>query len=185
MSWAEYRDWLEGIEAPPPFDAEWVPSWNVRPTTSQPILRIGDDGERELVLARWWFIPRWFKKDSIKDWKATTFNARIEKAATAPTFRASWKDRRCLVPAAGWYEWTGPKTARVPNYFSIETNAPGICFAGLWDRSFLPDDTMVESFTIMTTSRTKLPLSITTVCLSFWTPKITRNGCNAPLTIRL
>lgn len=159
MAWAEYHDWLEGVEAPPPFDAEWVPSWNVRPTTMQPIVRLGESGAREIALARWWFVPRWHRK-SLKEWKATTFNARFETAASAPTFRASWKDRRCLVPAAGWYEWTGAKGHRTPWHFSIETNARAFCFAGLWDRTKLADGRLLDSFAILTTEPNEMAAKI-------------------------
>lgn len=110
---------------------------------------LGENGAREIILARWGLVPRFFRKP-LKEWRASTFNARIETAAMAASFRASWKDRRCLVPAIGGYEWTGPKGARVPYFFRIETNAPGLCFAGLWDRSH-PDGEALNSFTILTT----------------------------------
>lgn len=148
ISWKEYTDWLEGNHPLP--RTKLNPSWNVKPTQEALILRLDGDGMRELAPARWWLVPRFFRKP-LKEWKATTFNARIEGAATSASFRASWKDRRCLVPVIGWYEWTGPRGQKIPWYFHIETNAPGSCFAGLWDRCTLPDDTVLDSFTILTT----------------------------------
>ena len=86
---------------------------------------------RELVSMRWGLIPGWWKK-SAKEVGAT-FNARGEDIASKPMFRSSFKQRRCLIPLSGFYEWTGPKTDRQPHYF---TAADGkiLCIAGLWER---------------------------------------------------
>ena len=54
---------------------------------------------------RWGLIPGWWKK-SRKDVPAT-FNARAETVAEKPMFRGAFKDRRCIIPASGFYEWTG------------------------------------------------------------------------------
>ena len=83
--------------------------------------------------ARWWLIPSWHKGD-IKDWKATTFNARIEDAAEKPTFRGVWKHGRCLIPAGGYYEWTGEKGAKAPHFIRAAGNEETLWFAGLASR---------------------------------------------------
>ena len=56
------------------------------------------------------------------------FNARAETVAEKPMFREAFKRRRCLIPASGFYEWTGGKGDKIR-----------ICsqwrrLAGLWDR---------------------------------------------------
>ncbi|WP_410492285.1 SOS response-associated peptidase family protein [Bosea sp. 685] len=48
----------------------------------------------------------------------STFNARIEGAATSPMFRSAWDKRRCIIPASAFYEWTGPKGERIPHRIS-------------------------------------------------------------------
>ncbi|WP_299735335.1 SOS response-associated peptidase [uncultured Roseobacter sp.] len=111
--------------------------WNIKPTQSVSMIRQKDEGYL-LTTARWWFVPHWFKHD-VKDWKQTTFNARIETAAEKPTFRTAWNHARCAIPAIGYYEWTGPKNDRRPNYITIQTNVPMLFFAGL--HSTLPDGT--------------------------------------------
>ena len=78
------------------------PMLQVRPTNSVPIVRQTDEG-LHVANARWWLVP-WFHEGTLKDWKATTFNARAETVATSRAYRDSFKRRRCLVPADGWYE---------------------------------------------------------------------------------
>lgn len=47
------------------------------------------------------FIMKWgFRLD-----KRLVFNARSETAATKPLFRQSLQERRCLIPAASFFEW--------------------------------------------------------------------------------
>lgn len=104
--------------------------FNIKPT--QDVLFVPSDPAKA-ALARWWLIPSWHKGD-LRNWKATTFNARIEDAATKPTFRAVWKHGRCLIPAGGYYEWTGDKGAKQP-YASLSAgNEETLWFAGLASR---------------------------------------------------
>ena len=104
--------------------------FNVKPTQDVLILA---KSPLEAMYARWWLVPSWHKGD-LKDWKATTFNARIEDAAEKPTFRAVWKYGRCLIPAGGYYEWTGPKGKRRPNVILPAGNEETLWFACLASR---------------------------------------------------
>ena len=103
------------------------------------------DGEVIASPARWWFVPHWHK-GGVKDWKATTFNAKIETAHEKPTFRTAWQHNRCIIPATGYYEWTGPKGSKQPHYITVEQNVPVFFFAGLY--STLRDGT--QTTTILT-----------------------------------
>jgi putative SOS response-associated peptidase YedK len=83
-------------------------------------------------------------------------NARSETVATKPTFRDSFKYRRCLVAADGWYEWKITPAGKVPTYIQRVTADGEIApffFAGLWaswrDKS-LPDAEPLETFAILT-----------------------------------
>jgi putative SOS response-associated peptidase YedK len=107
------------------------PRYNIAPTTTVDVVRLGADG-RELVPMRWGLIPGWWKKP-VKDLPAT-FNARAESVAEKPMFRNAFKRQRCIIPASGFYEWTGGKTARQPHLFSAADGSPVLAFAGLWDR---------------------------------------------------
>ena len=107
------------------------PRYNIAPTTSVDVVRSGDNN-RELVSMRWGLVPFFWKK-SLKELPAT-FNARAETVADKPMFRNAFKDRRCIIPASGFYEWTGEKGAKQPHLFTAANHAPVLAFAGLWDR---------------------------------------------------
>lgn len=143
--------WADWLGAPVPRDRP-PPSWNVAPTDTALVLGLGRDGERRLAPARWGLIPHWWKKP-LSEMKATTFNARSEEAAEKPMFRAAWARGRCLVPALGYFEWSGKAGAKQPWFVTQETNAPGIAFAGLAAKADLPGPDgpeTIRSCTILT-----------------------------------
>lgn len=146
----DWADWLgldDALDWPP---AGWPTArWNVAPTQAVGIV-LAKDGKRRAGPARWGLIPPWWQKP-LADFKLTTFNARSEDAADKPTFRDAWARRHCLIPAIGWYEWTGPKGAKQPWYITVKRNTPGFWFAGLWARARL-DDQDIVSCTILTTA---------------------------------
>lgn len=68
------------------------------------------------------------------DWKATTFNARLEDAADKPTFRAVWKHGRCLLPIGGYFEWSAAPGGKQPYFIQSAGNEGGLFCAGLASR---------------------------------------------------
>lgn len=111
------------------------PRYNIAPTTTIDIIVKTDEG-RALRKARWWFVPGWWKDKLNK--VPSTFNARVETVDTSGMFKHAFKHRRSIIPASGFFEWTGPKESRVPHYF---TGAEGgvLAFAGLYDRWTNPE----------------------------------------------
>lgn len=109
--------WRDGMDRPEIF-----------PTNQIPVVRL-EDGQRRVDLMRWGLVPSWTK--DLKDVRST-FNARVESAATKPSFRSAWKARHCLVVLDGIYEWTGEKPRRKPNLVHI-TSEKLIAIAGLWE----------------------------------------------------
>jgi putative SOS response-associated peptidase YedK len=107
------------------------PHYNIAPTMVVDVIRLGKHG-RELVPMRWGLIPWWWKKP-VKEMPAT-FNARAESVADKPMFRNAFKDRRCIIPASGFFEWTGEKGSKQPHLFTAADGSPVLAFAGLWDR---------------------------------------------------
>ncbi len=124
------------------------PSWNLAPTQDAGVIVPAECGLRYLTM-RWGLVPIWAKDLKIG---SQCINARIETAATKPAFRSAWRERRCLVPASGYFEWktvTIPgeaKPVKQPFYITRKDGRP-MTFAGLWERW---QDEML-SFTILTT----------------------------------
>lgn len=58
---------------------------------------------------------------------------RAETVAEKPIFRSAFKTRRCVIPASGFYEWSGPKGAWQLHYVTGVDGMP-MSFAGLWER---------------------------------------------------
>lgn len=113
----------------------------------------GSDGARRLDVLRWGLIPRW-SKTGVMDY--STFNARAETVATQPTYREAFKQRRCIVPATGFYEWQkspdAPKSKKKQPYHIRRADGRPLALAGLWERWESADGEVIESFTIITTT---------------------------------
>jgi putative SOS response-associated peptidase YedK len=69
---------------------------------------------------RWGYRPPWAKDAG----RPLTINARLETASTKPFFRHMFAKGRVLIPADGWYEWTGPKGDKQPWYIRLKSNRP-------------------------------------------------------------
>jgi putative SOS response-associated peptidase YedK len=126
-------------------------SYNVAPARVVPVVRMAaapDGGEREGVMMRWGLVPPFLKGENPK---FPTENARIETLEAAPAFRDAWKrGQRCIVPAAGFYDWQMFSDAPKQPWFIGLANKEVMPFAALWDRSVKADRTVVESFAIIT-----------------------------------
>ena len=132
----------------------FAPSYNVAPSSTQPVVRINrDSGSREFALLRWGLVPFWAKQAKFG---YSTINARSEEAATKPAYREALKKRRCLVPADAFYVWQriDRKTKR-PYAIALRSGDP-YAFAGLWESWQPKEGAPLESFTILTTDPNEL-----------------------------
>ncbi|WP_414155709.1 SOS response-associated peptidase [Pseudomonas sp. BNK-43-a] len=94
--------------------------YNVAPTTPVAVLRVDEGGSRA-DLVRWGWRPHWATD------RAAPINARVEKVAHGPFFRAIWP-HRAITPIDGWYEWVdegGPK--KQPYYIRRRDGQPALC----------------------------------------------------------
>ncbi|KWX21351.1 bacteriophage protein [Mycolicibacterium wolinskyi] len=114
-------------------------NYNVAPTTtiSSVVKRHtepDDESTRRVRSMRWGLIPPWVKtaEDGTPDNKGPLLiNARADKVTSSPAFRNSAKNKRCLVPMDGWYEWKGQKGEKTPFYMYGADGEP-LFMAGLW-----------------------------------------------------
>lgn len=95
-------------DGPPP------PRWNVAPTA--PIVAVAESsaGHRRLGLLSWGL-------------QGTLFNARAETLLDKPSFRDSYRRRRCLVPADAFYEWKDRRPVAISR-----ADGGRLWLAGLW-----------------------------------------------------
>ncbi|PPK69846.1 SOS response-associated peptidase [Actinokineospora auranticolor] len=84
--------------------------------------------ERTLRVMKWGLVPAWSKDAS---GGARMINARSESAAEKPAFKKSLAQRRCLIPADGWYEWRRDRSAKQP-FYTTTRDGSSLAMAGLW-----------------------------------------------------
>ena len=133
-----------------------MPRYNLAPTQEAAVVRVPAPGApRQLVPLRWGLIPYWAKEASIGN---RMINARAESVAEKPAYKWSFKKKRCLVPADGFYEWKKEGKTKQPYLIHRQDGKP-FAFAGLWstwvDREH-GGTTPVETFTILTTDANDL-----------------------------
>jgi putative SOS response-associated peptidase YedK len=127
------------------------PSYNVAPTQEVAAVVAGGGGGRRLEMLRWGLIPSWADDPGIG---ARMINARSETVAEKPSFRRAFKERRCLIPADGFYEWQKTNGGKQPYYLRMKSGRPFV-FAGLWE-SWNKDGSEIHSCTILTTDANDL-----------------------------
>jgi putative SOS response-associated peptidase YedK len=127
------------------------PRYNIAPTDPHWILRVKYE-DREFLPAKWGLVNSW-AKDSKR--AAQQINARAETLERRSAFKEALLKRRCVVPADGFFEWTGPKTARQPLWFHRPDDRL-ILFAGLYEYWQPAPKQWQRTFTIVTTEANDL-----------------------------
>lgn len=136
---------LYGVtEAPPSFARE--PRYNGAPTQDFAVCRIDSGGSRRIAELRWGLVPSWWRDAGTGP---PLINARAETIHEKRAFADAFRERRCLVPANGWFEWQGPSRAPQPFHLTFAAGAP-VSFAGVWERWETRRE-VIESFAILTT----------------------------------
>ncbi len=122
-------------------------SYNVAPTQSVPVVRFAD-GEAEGLMMRWGLVPFWARGVPPK---FSCINATMEKLDTAASWRGPWKrGQRCILPAAGFYEWHLETNGSKSPWFIHLADREVFGFAGIWDRSINAAGEASESCAIIT-----------------------------------
>ena len=89
------------FDAKPANNLPDVPNFNVCPTNLIHVITANQFG-RKLESIRWGFVPVWYKKINAGP---LLINARSETLANKPAFAKASRQRRCLIPCFGFYEW--------------------------------------------------------------------------------
>ena len=128
------------------------PSYNVAPSQEVAAIVAGGRGERRLELLRWGLIPTWADDPGIG---SRMINARSETAREKPSFRRAFKERRCLIPADGFYEWQKTNGGKQPYHLKMRDGRL-FAFAGLWESWKGDEEGEIRSCTILTTDANDL-----------------------------
>jgi putative SOS response-associated peptidase YedK len=104
------------------------PRYNIAPTDPVLAVRRNVDATRGAGHLRWGLMPgRWAERRS----GPPLINARAETLATQPAFAESFRERRCLIPADGFYEWRSDERGKTPIWIS-RPDGDLFAFAGIW-----------------------------------------------------
>lgn len=132
---------------------ELAPDYNVAPTKkvyavlTRPHEQAAADGKpetapepvRQLRVLKWGLVPSWAKDPSIG---SRMINARVETLAEKPSFRRAFAQRRCLIPADGYYEWHRAEDKTKQPYFIHPADGGVMAMAGLYE--FWKDPTRAD-----------------------------------------
>ena len=154
-----------------PTSIEYVKRYNIAPTNL--VLTYGAGGPNTVEYMRWGLIPNWSKSGKQK--LPLAINAKAETLSSNGMFRSSFRNRRCLVIADGFYEWRkNDDGSTTPFRFGVSNWEP-FGFAGIWDTWSGPNG-LIHSCTIVTTTpnemleefHNRMPVIIPSVAYEHW-----------------
>ena len=116
------------FDATPANDLPVVPNYNVCPTVNIHTV-VSAQGTRHLKAMRWGFVPHWYQ--TMTD-GPLLINARSETLAEKPAFREACRQRRCLIPADGFYEWSRTSRDKPIPYRVTRSDRQPMVMAGIW-----------------------------------------------------
>jgi putative SOS response-associated peptidase YedK len=127
------------------------PRYNIPPTENIAAVRPDPVGTgRRLDMLRWGLVPWWAKDLKVS---FSNINAKAETVAEKPAFRDAFRERRCIIPADGFYEWKKIDAKTKQPYAIVMKDRSVFGFAGLWERwKDRASGEMIQSCTIITTT---------------------------------
>ena len=123
-----------------------LPRYNITPGQNA-ISLISDGTKFRIGLLKWGFVPDWSTDENIG---YHMINARSETLSTKPSFKKSFKQKRCIIIADGFFEWYRTTSTKTPYYFYLK-NRKIFGFAGLWTVKTRSDGSKLYTCTIITT----------------------------------
>ena len=157
---ADMRELMEQFEVTGTSPAASLPlNWNIAPTNPIYIVRANDrtgndvDAKRALTTVSWGLIGPWLTDmQEARASQSRAINARSESIHEKPTFRNAFRATRCLIPAAGYYEWAtamGRYSPKQPFYISAR-DGKQLPIAGIWSSWSAPNGEIIETASIIT-----------------------------------
>lgn len=123
-----------------------LPNYNICPT-NQIHTVTSDEGTRHLRPMRWGFLPHWYKTPTDGP---LLINARAETVAEKPAFSKACRERRCLIPATGFYEWTRDDEGKRLPWYIHPKSKDFLAFAGIWQTWDKGDDPLTTCAIVTT-----------------------------------
>ncbi len=124
--------------------------FNIAPGNEMPV--IIHEEKNELVMMKWGLVPYWTQDITTAQ---RPINARAETLSEKPSFKELLQNRRCLVPASGFFEWKKEGKKKIPFYVHLP-KIPLFAFAGLYDQWAGTDGNLIRTYTIVTTAPNEL-----------------------------
>lgn len=122
------------------------PNFNISPQDKTPVIHL-DSQTVAITSMQWGLRPSWSQKSTMEP-----INARIETVESKPMFREAYHQRRCIIPANGWYEWKTTPRGKVPFYHTSNQNEV-LLMAGIYEQ-WSSDVEFLNTFTILTQDAT-------------------------------
>ena len=140
------------------------PTYNAAPGQDLPV--VSNHNSSTFTLYHWGIVPFWAKDSSKR-----LINARAETIAEKPTFKQSFQQRRCLIPADSYYEWKKSPEGKTP-YRILRSDASAFFLAGIWDTQ----ESGPADFAIITTQASpsianihdRMPAMLVDEAISLW-----------------
>ncbi len=138
----------------------------VRPGSGVPVVVRDDEGRHVSRAMRWGFPASWLARQGKDIWRGPIlFNAKIEKALKGGYWKEPLRQRRCLVPTNGYYEWleVPVEGRKKPDRYPVlvaPTGQETLTLAGIWG-SYARGEETVDCVSILTCppNETVSPLS--------------------------
>lgn len=140
---------------------KYRPSYYYHAFSLPDIPAICSDSPDIIRLLKWGLIPSWAKnEEEAKAIRFKTFNARSETIDKKPSFSSSFKNRRCIIPVKGYFEWQHVGKEKIPWYIYHAENEI-LSLAGLYSRwTSTSTGEVMDTFSIITTDANDLTAEI-------------------------
>ncbi len=132
----------------------YEPTYNAAPGKVLPV--ITNLEPKRLSFFKWGLVPYWAADPKVGN---RLINARAETLLDKPSFRSAVKQRRCLIPVNGFYEWRRKGTGKQPYYITLD-NRKLFVLAGLWEVWQDSSGKILKTFAIITVPPNKFMQTI-------------------------